>query len=112
MRERGWRFEEYSRRVSDEAINREPPEPEPEPLAAITVEVAVAAPVEEPTVRATDAERRNGWDDMTLSRYTKERDRAAQEKIDPHSAMNVRNRRPDRRSGPRWNFPAKRAWQR
>ena len=56
-------------------------------------------------VPATEAERRNGWDDMSISRYVHERDLAAAEKIDPHSLMNQRLRRPRRANGKRWNFP-------
>ncbi len=56
-------------------------------------------------IPATEAERRNGWDDMTISRYVHERDLAAAEKIDPHSLMNQRLRRPRRANGKRWSFP-------
>ena len=64
------------------------------------------------TIPATEEERRNGWDDMSLKRYVHERDLAAAEKIDPHSLMNQRLRRPIRGAGPRWNFPATRRWRR
>ena len=75
-------------------------------------EAEIAGPPPPEVIPATEAERANGWEDMTLSRYVKERDLAAAEKIDPHSASNQRLRRPTRRAGRRWNFPAGGSWQR
>ena len=57
-------------------------------------------------ITPTEDERKNGWDEETLSQYLHEREEAQ------GAALDFTNRRkgPVQAVGPRWNFPAKKAW--
>ena len=55
----------------------------------------------------TDAERKNGWTEESLTAYVAERRAAQDAALDP---TNRRPARPDRSAGHRWAFPATNAW--
>ena len=77
-----------------------------------------SAPPLEPTeeerpvrrVEPTEEERRNGWTTETLSQYLHGREVAQNDTLNPHHASR-RKGPPQAAGGPRFNFPAGRAWQ-
>ncbi len=72
-------------------------------------------PAPEPKVRTphnliepTPEEAANGWTAETLTKYVREREQAANERLDFNHPS--RRRQPPRANGHRWRFPAKRSW--
>lgn len=56
----------------------------------------------QPMVEPTEAEKRNGWTNETLTAYLNEQDAAASLKTDPNSALRRAARQPKRANGV-WN---------
>jgi hypothetical protein len=72
-----------------------------------------AVPLTKPTgpierIVPSEEERRNGWDEQTLSEYVHQRREAEKARLNPHHPS--RRQRPDRANGHRWRFPARRSW--
>ncbi len=60
-----------------------------------------SGPIE--TITPTEEERRNGWDEESLSKYVAERRAAQAMLLDPAAR---RPQRPTRQNSHRWSFPA------
>ena len=75
-----------------------PIEPAPEPEARVPHNL----------IEPTPEEAANGWDAVSLTKYIREREEAANVAIDPQHPS--RRGRPDRANGHNWNFPARRSW--
>ena len=60
-------------------------------------------------ITPTEEERRNGWDEESLSIYIHQRREAEKARLDPHHPS--RRQRPTRQKSHRWAFPARRSWR-